>query len=74
MILSFEEDPARVKYCFDQGRIHCFAHEADTDIVETEVIKAEYQPFNDLRILLDRGEIIYNWLKGHTDEFDYHYL
>jgi excinuclease UvrABC nuclease subunit len=62
-----------VKYCFDRGRIHYFMHESAALNTDNEIIKSEYQPFNDSRILPDRSDIIYNWLKGHTSEIDYHY-
>jgi excinuclease UvrABC nuclease subunit len=62
-----------VKYTFCRGRIHYLAYEFDTVLKENKLVQSEYQPFTDSRILLDRSDIIYNWLKVHAGEFDYHY-
>lgn len=62
-----------VKYTFCRGRVRYQAHEFDTVLKESKLVKSEYQPFTDSRILLDRSDIIYNWLKAHEGEFDHHY-
>ncbi len=73
MLKIYSKISGEVKYSFKQGRIIYFAYDADAFSMNSRVIEPVHQSFFDPRILLDRSDIIYNWLNRHMSEFDYHF-
>jgi excinuclease UvrABC nuclease subunit len=69
----FNKATGNVRYGFYQGRMNYFADDETISLTDLEILENEGQPFFDKRILLDRSDIIYNWLNRHTGDFEYHF-
>lgn len=69
----FNKVTGEVKYRFNQGRMNYFADDADTSLMDSGILESEHHSFFDSNILLDRSDIIYNWLNKHINEFKYHF-
>ncbi len=72
-LLIFNKVTGEVKYRFNQGRMNHFEDDADILFVDSGILESEHHSFFDPRILLDRSDIIYNWLNRHSNEFEYHF-
>ncbi len=62
-----------VIYGFTQGRICYFANKAEALMTELGIPEPVHHPFSDLSVLLDRSDIIFNWLHRHSDEYEFHF-
>lgn len=69
----FNKVTGKVRYGLNQGRMDYFADEETTSLMDSGILKSESHSFFDRRVLLDRSDIIYNWLDKHADEFEYHF-